>query len=90
MEVDGRVEADRQARLPPSLTRRYAVLLRPRSAAGVRKLREISAANIGHLVTFKVGGGQGWGFGALGLGFRGLRVGVLRLGLGFWGFGVLG
>lgn len=67
MEVEGRVEgaADPNFALPPSLLRRYEVVVRPRSKAPLRKMREISADCIGSLATFKgictqVGGvGQG-------------------------------
>ena len=55
MEVEGRSgeQQDPNFALPPSLLRRYEVLLRPRTKAPRRKLREISADCIGSLCTFK-------------------------------------
>lgn len=54
MEVEGRGEQqDPHFALPPSLLRRYEVLVRPRSKASRSKLRDISAECIGSLVTFK-------------------------------------
>lgn len=70
MEVEGRAGegGDPNFALPPSLLRRYEVLLRPRAKAPRSKLREISADRIGALVTFKgivtqVKGRQGRGGG---------------------------
>lgn len=48
MEVDG--NRDPQQALPPSLTRRYEVLIQPRSKMPQRRLRDIGAEKIGHLV----------------------------------------
>lgn len=55
MEVEGRAAegADPNFALPPSLLRRYEVLVRPRTKAARRTMREISADCIGSLVTFK-------------------------------------
>ena len=54
MEVEGRApENDPHFALPPSLLRRYEVVLRPRAKAPLRKLRDISADCIGALCTFK-------------------------------------
>jgi hypothetical protein len=49
--------------LPDSLTRRYDVLVRPRTTMRQSKLREIGAAQIGHLVTFKASSGSRGGRG---------------------------
>lgn len=54
MEVEGRAEQqDPHFALPPSLLRRFEVLVRPRCKATRRKMREISADCIGSLVSFK-------------------------------------
>lgn len=47
-------QPDPAAQLPPSLTRRYEVFIRPRVKAATLKLRDISADQVGHLVRFKV------------------------------------
>ena len=52
-EVDGGAARDPHNGVPPSLTRRYDVLVRPRAKAPPRALRAISAADIGALVTFQ-------------------------------------
>jgi DNA replication licensing factor MCM7 len=54
-EVDG-VAAERrdpQNAIPPSLTRRYEVLILPRTNVGTISMRAISAPGIGSLVSFK-------------------------------------
>ncbi|EFN55074.1 hypothetical protein CHLNCDRAFT_52849 [Chlorella variabilis] len=54
MEVEGRGEQqDPNFALPPSLLRRYEVLVRPRSKMARRTMRDISADCIGSLCTFR-------------------------------------
>lgn len=54
MEVDGRTgQADPNFALPAALTRRFEVCIRPRDTAKHARLREVGAAQIGHLVTFR-------------------------------------
>lgn len=55
-EAEGRpapADTDANQTIPPSLTRRYQVQLLPRSKAPPFRLRDISATNIGGMVTFK-------------------------------------
>lgn len=84
MEVEGRGEQqDPHFALPPSLLRRYEVLVRPRSKAARSKLRDISADCIGSLVTFKgivtqvgagVGAAGGKPWGAAGVAYHSLSA----------------
>lgn len=53
-EVDGTADRrDPNHGIPPSLTRRYEVLIIPRTSVRALSMRTISAASIGSLVTFK-------------------------------------
>ncbi|KAL6779626.1 MCM7 [Auxenochlorella protothecoides x Auxenochlorella symbiontica] len=54
MEVDGRTgQSDPNFALPAALTRRFEVCIRPRSTTEHARLRQVGAAQIGHLVTFR-------------------------------------
>ena len=53
-EVDGAINGrDPNNSIPPSLIRRYEVLVVPRSKESMRNMRKIEADHIGHLVSFK-------------------------------------
>lgn len=53
-EVDGNTDSrNPRNQVPPSLTRRYDVLIRPQSSQKPCAMRAISAPNIGSLITFR-------------------------------------
>ncbi|GBG59606.1 hypothetical protein CBR_g49870 [Chara braunii] len=51
--ADGSANRDSAQQLPPSLRRRYEVRIKPLTSAKPRSLREVKAADIGHLVCIK-------------------------------------